>query len=98
MKKTFYSFVAVICSALVSAAAFAQSCPMCKESMTQEGQRLSEGFYNSIMEMAFLPMVLVGTVSVFVVRASYMKKHPDSKLSTFGIFREYIKEHRANRS
>jgi hypothetical protein len=97
MKKTYYTLVAFVASSLVSAAAYAQSCPMCKESMTQEGQRLSEGFYQSIMEMAFLPMVLVGTVSVFVVRASYMKKHPDSNLSTFGIFREYIKERRANR-
>jgi hypothetical protein len=97
MKKTYYSLVAVICSAFVSAAAFAQSCPMCKESMTQEGARLSEGFYYSILEMAFLPMALVSTVSVMVVRASYLKKHPDSKLSTYGIFREFVKERRANR-
>src|SRR5689334_9114633 len=71
---------------------FAQSCPMCKESMTQAGKKLSEGFYYSIITMAFLPMGLVSGGAIFVLRSSYLKRHPDSTLSTAGIILEVAKE------
>jgi hypothetical protein len=77
---------------LVANTVFAQSCPMCKESMTQAGKKLSDGFYYSIITMAFLPMGLVSGGAVFVIRSSYLKRHPDSTLSTFGIIREVAKE------
>ncbi|HET9137484.1 MAG TPA: hypothetical protein VFO76_12685 [Candidatus Kapabacteria bacterium] len=84
---------ALILVAIVFAAnaVFAQSCPMCKESMTQAGKKLSDGFYYSIITMAFLPMGLVSGGAVFVIRSSYLKRHPESTLSTFGIVREVVK-------
>ena len=75
----------------VASSVFAQSCPMCKESMTNAGQKLSEGFYYSIMSMAFLPMSLVAGGAIFVIRSSYIKRHPETTLSTFGIVREVVK-------
>lgn len=96
MKKLFYSSVAFALSALISAEkVFAQACPMCKESASNQGEKLAEGFQSSIYAMVFLPAVLVSSVSVFVIKASYMKKHPDTKLGTFGILKEYIKEKRS---
>ena len=92
MKKTAL-FLILIIAVIITNADFvmAQSCPMCKESMTNAGQRLSEGFYNSIIALVFLPASLVGGLSVFVIRANYLKKNPDSKLSTIGMVREYLK-------
>ncbi len=75
----------------LASSVLAQSCPMCKESMTNAGQKLSEGFYYSIMSMAFLPMSLVAGGAVFVIRSSYIKRHPETKLSTIGIIREVVK-------
>jgi hypothetical protein len=96
MKKLFYSSAVLIFSAVIWAEqALAQACPMCKESAANQGEKLAEGFQASIYAMVFLPAVLVSTVSVFVIKASYMKKHPDSKLGTFGIIREYIKERKS---
>ncbi len=96
MKKLFYSSVVFALSAVISAEqAFAQACPMCKESAANQGPRLAEGFQHSIYAMVFLPAILVSSVSIFVIKASYMKKHPESKLGTFGILKEYIKERRS---
>jgi hypothetical protein len=96
MKKLFYTTLAFALSAVISAEqVFAQACPMCKESAANQGPRLAEGFQHSIYAMVFLPAALVSSVSVFVIKASYMKKHPDSKLGTFGILKEYIKERRS---
>ena len=86
------SILAVVLILGAAGSTFAQSCPMCKESMTEAGKKLSEGFYYSILSLAFLPMSLVGSVAVFVVRTSYVKKHPDTTLSTFGIIRQAIKD------
>ncbi len=90
----FIAFVGILTTAEFT---FAQSCPMCKESLTGAGERLSNGFYNSIMAMVFLPATLVGGVSIFVIRANYLKNHPDSELSTIGMIREYLKQ-RKNRN
>lgn len=95
MKKLFYSSLAFALSAVIKAEqVLAQACPMCKESAANQGEKLAEGFQSSIYAMVFLPAVLVSSVSVFVIKASYMKKHPDTKLGTFGILKEYIKEKR----
>ena len=88
-------YILTVCCTLVligvASSVFAQSCPMCKESMTNAGQKLSEGFYYSIISMAFLPMSLVAGGAIFVIRSSYVKRHPDTTLSTFGIIREVVK-------
>lgn len=95
MKTYFYRLAAFIFTVLMNASqALAQSCPMCKESAANQGEKLAEGFQASIYAMVFLPAVLVSTVSVFVIKASYMKRHPDSTLGTFGILREYMKDRR----
>ena len=77
---------------VIAGTAFAQSCPMCKESMTAAGKKLSDGFYYSIISMAFLPMGLVTGAAAFVMKSSYQKRHPDTTLSLFGIIRESVKE------
>jgi hypothetical protein len=92
MKKTAIQLVVIAVIVLVAGAAFAQSCPMCKESMTAAGKRLSDGFYYSIISMAFLPMGLVSGAAAFVAKASYQRRHPDSTLSTYGMIKEALKE------
>jgi hypothetical protein len=97
MKKTALSFFIALVGIIISAESIlAQSCPMCKESVSNSGQRLSEGFYNSILALVFLPASLVGGLSIYVIRAKYRKEHPDSDLSTIGMIREYLRE-RKNR-
>ncbi|MBS1903962.1 MAG: hypothetical protein JSS75_09680 [Bacteroidetes bacterium] len=83
-----FAVVIVMTASLV----FAQSCPMCKESMTSAGKKLSDGFYYSIISLAFLPMSLVGSAAVWVIKSSYQKSHPESTLGTYGMVREAIKE------
>ncbi|MEP7233771.1 MAG: hypothetical protein ABI778_00615 [Ignavibacteriota bacterium] len=71
---------------------FAQSCPMCKESMTQAGAKLSDGFYYSIMSMFALPVSMIGIGTLFVAKKSYLKNHPESEgLSTFSVMKEMWK-------
>lgn len=73
--------------------AFAQSCPMCKESMTQSGAKLSEGFYYSIISMFTLPISLIGAGTVFVMKNSWKRAHPESEnFSTFQVLKEIAKE------
>lgn len=96
MKNLFYTSLTFALTAIIFAEqAFAQACPMCKESAANQGEKLAEAFQASIYAMVFLPAILVSSVSVFVIKASYMKKHPDSKLGTFGILKEYIRERRS---
>ncbi len=85
---TFFALAIVMTASLV----FAQSCPMCKESMTSAGKKLSDGFYYSIITMAFLPMGLVSGAAVFVIKSSYQKRHPESTLGTYGMVAAAIKE------
>ncbi len=59
--------------------------------MSSAGKKLSDGFYYSIISLAFLPMSLVASGAIFVIRSSYIKRHPDTTLSTFGIVREVVK-------
>ena len=88
-------YILTVCCTLVlisvASSVFAQSCPMCKEAMSSAGKKLSDGFYYSIISMAFLPMSLVAGGAIFVIRSSYVKRHPDTALSTFGIIREVVK-------
>lgn len=85
---TLFAMAIVMTASLV----FAQSCPMCKESMTSAGKKLSDGFYYSIMTMAFLPMSLVGGAAIIVIKSSYQKKHPESTLGTYGMVVAAIRE------
>lgn len=65
---------------------------MCRESMTSAGKKLSDGFFYSIITMAFLPMSLVSGGAIFVIKSSYQKKHPESTLGTYGMVLASIKE------
>jgi len=92
MKKTTIQLLIVAAVMLIAASAFAQSCPMCKESMTSAGKKLSDGFYYSIISMAFLPMSLVAGTALFLVKSSYERRHPDTTLSTYGMVIASFKE------
>jgi hypothetical protein len=74
--------------------AVAQGCAMCKENAAAAGEQVANGFNYAILAMVFLPATLVSGASLFVIRANYLKKHPESTLSIFGIIREVIKERR----
>jgi len=92
LTKIVFSLAAV---ALVFAAgsAFAQSCPMCKESMTAAGAKLSDGFYYSIMSMFTIPVTMIGAGTLFVAKNSWLKNHPEAEnLSTWGVVKAMIKE------
>ena len=79
--------------------AFAQSCPMCKESMTAAGAKLSDGFYYSIMSMFLLPVSMIGAGTVFVMKSGWMKKHPEAEnLSTWDIVKEMVRKKRSPRN
>ena len=79
--------------------AFAQSCPMCKESMTQSGAKLSEGFYYSILSMFTLPISLIGAGTIFVMKKSWKRAHPEAEnLSTWQVLKEIAKEKRGRKS
>src|SRR5579864_2181180 len=85
--------IAVVCMA---GSAFAQSCPMCKESMTAAGAKLSEGFYNSIMSMFLLPISMIGAGTVFVMKSSWIKNHPEAEnLSTWQVIKLMREEKRS---
>ncbi len=77
--------VFIVISSFLSASSFAQSCPMCKESMTEAGEKLSQGFYSSIMAMVFLPTILVSAAAVFIITAVYNKRHPEANANFFQI-------------
>ena len=88
--------IAIIFSA---GSAFAQSCPMCKESMTAAGAKLSKGFYDSIMSMFLLPVSMIGAGTVFVMKSGWVKKHPGSEdFSTWQVIKEMAKERKERRS
>jgi hypothetical protein len=88
-------FLVVLVLTLVAASTFAQSCPMCKESMTQAGAKLSEGFYYSIISMFTLPVSLIGLGTVFVMKKSWKRSHPEAEnLSTVQVIKEMIREKR----
>lgn len=95
VKKAIFTIGITLFSAIAFAAeAMAQGCAMCKENAAAAGERIANGFNYGILAMVFLPATLVSGVTLFVIRASYLKKHPESTLSTFGIIREYLKERR----
>ncbi len=82
MRKSFATGISALIVALVSASnAFAQSCPMCKESMTAAGAKLSDGFYLSIMSMFFLPFAIGGAIASMVFQSWWLRTHPGSTLS-----------------
>ncbi|MEO6940225.1 MAG: hypothetical protein ABI444_08830 [Candidatus Kapaibacterium sp.] len=83
MKKSYFYFAAflvLIVTCLLGESAFAQSCPMCKESMTAAGAKLSEGFYLSIMSMFFLPFAIGGAIGSLVFKSWWTRTHPGSEL------------------
>jgi hypothetical protein len=90
--------LAAIAILFAAGSAFAQSCPMCKESMTAAGAKLSEGFYNSIMSMFLLPISMIGAGTVFVMKSGWVKRHPEAEnLSTWEVMKEMLKEKRERR-
>ncbi len=90
--KIFFS-LAAIAVIFTASSSFAQSCPMCKESMTQAGQKLSEGFYNSIMSMFLLPISMIGAGTFFVMKSAWIKQHPQAEnLSFIRVIKEIAKE------
>jgi hypothetical protein len=64
-----------------SVSAYAQSCPMCKESMTNAGAKLSNGFFLSIMSLFILPFALIGGVTAMVFKSWWEKNHPNEPFS-----------------
>src|SRR5438132_14344948 len=76
MQKVKYLFIFLF--VVLATTAFAQSCPMCKESMTAAGAKLSEGFYYSIISMFTLPISLIGAGTLFIARNAWMKQHPEA--------------------
>ena len=92
LTKSIFFFAAIAIFFAVNSA-LAQSCPMCKESMTQAGAKLSEGFYYSIMSMFTLPISLIGAGTVFVMKNSWKRAHPEAEnFSTFRVLKEIAKE------
>ena len=92
MKKIFFSLSA-IAIIFIAGSAFAQSCPMCKESMTAAGAKLSEGFYDSIMSMFILPISMIGGGTIFVMKAAWVKQHPEAEdFSFLKVMKEIAKE------
>ena len=99
MKRTAALIIAPVLSAILFAGdVLAQGCAMCKENAAAAGEQVANGFNYAILAMVFLPATLVSGVSIIVLRANYLKKHPDTTLSFFGIMREAVKEWRNNRS
>lgn len=99
MKRTLLLLVVPILTAIVTAGdVLAQGCAMCKENAAAAGEQYANGFNYAILAMVFLPATLVSGVSIFVIRANYMKKHPESTLSLFGIIKESIAEWRQARN
>ena len=80
MRKFVLRSAIILASVAASASAFAQSCPMCKESMTAAGAKLSDGFYLSIMSMFFLPFAIGGTIAALVFQSWYERRHPEQPL------------------
>jgi hypothetical protein len=80
MRKTVAGISALFLLIVVASSAFAQSCPMCKESMTAAGAKLSEGFYLSIMSMFFLPFAIGGAIASMVFMAWFQRTHPGTTL------------------
>ena len=92
MKKIIFSLAAIAVISIASSA-FAQSCPMCKESMTAAGAKLSEGFYDSIMSMFILPISMIGGGTIFVMKSAWVKKHPEAEdFSFIRVMKEIAKE------
>jgi hypothetical protein len=94
-KTKIYFSLAVIALLALTDSAFAQSCPMCKESMTAAGAKLSDGFYYSIMSMFTLPITLIGAGTIFVAKKGWMKQHPEAaEYSTWQVMKAMAKERR----
>jgi hypothetical protein len=95
MKKIIFSVAAIAVVAIISDSAFAQSCPMCKESMTAAGAKLSEGFYYSIMSMFTLPVTMIGGGTLFVAIKSWKRIHPEAEnLSRWQVVKAMAREKR----
>jgi len=91
MKKIVATFT-TIASLATTSALYAQSCPMCKESMTAAGAKLSEGFYLSIMSMFILPFAIGGTIAAMVFQSWWMRKNPESQLAFPKSFFQAVKD------
>jgi len=95
IKKILFTFSAIAVVAIISNSAFAQSCPMCKESMTAAGAKLSEGFYYSIISMFSLPVTMIGAGTLFVAMNSWRRNHPEAEnFSTWQVVKAMAKERR----
>ena len=81
------TFAITLLSFALTANAYAQSCPMCKESMTNAGAKLSNGFFLSIMSLFILPFVLIGGVCAIVFKSWWTKTHPGEEFSFLRVLR-----------
>ena len=87
-----YLLLPCVLSAIWISEAFAQGCPMCKESMTQAGEHLSHGFFLSIISLFALPFALIGGIGTVVVRSWWSKAHPDEPF-TIRQLRQAVRKH-----
>jgi len=85
----FRTLILTLVSMVFAVAAQAQSCPMCKESMTNAGEKLSDGFFLSIMSLFILPFVLIGGVTAMVVKSWWIKTHPGVQFTYARLFSEW---------
>jgi len=93
LSKLFFLTAVIAAIMIASDSSFAQSCPMCKESMTQAGEKLSNGFYYSIISMFALPISVIGAGTVFVMKSSWKRAHPEAEdYSTIQVLKEIAKE------
>ncbi len=96
MRNKIAAGISVFMLALINASnAFAQSCPMCKESMTAAGAKLSNGFYYSIMSMFFIPFAIGGAIASMVFMSWWQRTHPGSTLSFPQAFKVALIERKA---
>jgi hypothetical protein len=98
ISKIFFLLAAIAAIIVLADSSFAQSCPMCKESMTAAGAKLSDGFYYSIMSMFLLPVSLIGGGTLFIMKSSWMKQHPEAEgYSTWEVVKAMTKERAGRR-
>lgn len=63
----------------VSEQAWAGTCALCRQALTSGGnQGLIQGFYWSIVLIAGVPLVIMGTVGLLVWRSTRLKRRPDT--------------------
>jgi len=71
-------------------AAFAGTCALCRQALASGGnQGLIQGFYWSIVLIAGVPLVIMGTVGLLVWRSTRLKRRTDAP----GLRRPLLSQH-----